>query len=241
MASPTPHAHTGATVLVVDDEELIRWSLAEHLRSEGYRVIEAENGLELLEKVADQSPDLLITDLKMPKLGGMEALRQLRERNDDLPVIVLTAHGAVDSAVLYREHAAKCGIDINVIREPSDGYWSSVWLQKPWCFSYWGGRPTEDWMFSTAYAEGAAWNETHWSHARFNQLLVEGRSELDDDKRRAIYYEMQQIVSDEGGAVVPMFNNYVNAVTTKLQIPDQVASNWNNDGHKLTERWWFKG
>lgn len=107
MASPTPHAHTGATVLVVDDEELIRWSLAEHLRSEGYRVIEAENGLELLEKVADQSPDLLITDLKMPKLGGMEALRQLRERNDDLPVIVLTAHGAVDSAVEATRLGAK--------------------------------------------------------------------------------------------------------------------------------------
>ncbi len=147
--------------------------------------------------------------------------------------------GAVDSAVLYREHAANAGIDINVIREPSDGYWSSVWMQKAWCFSYWGGRPTEDWMFSTAYAEGASWNETHWSHDRFNKLLAEGRSELDDSKRRAIYYDMQQICSDEGGAVVPMFNNYVNAVTTKLHIPDQVASNWNNDGHKMTERWWF--
>jgi DNA-binding NtrC family response regulator len=98
---------TGATILVVDDEELIRWSLSEHLRAEGYRVIEAENGLELLEKAAECSPDLILTDLKMPKLGGMEALRRLRQGDADLPVIVLTAHGAVDSAVEATRLGAK--------------------------------------------------------------------------------------------------------------------------------------
>ena len=56
--------------------------------------------------------------------------------------------GAVDAGVLYAEHAAKAGIEIEVVREPEDGYWSNVWLVKPWCASYWGGRPTEDWMFS---------------------------------------------------------------------------------------------
>ncbi|MFQ5954645.1 MAG: ABC transporter substrate-binding protein, partial [Kiloniellales bacterium] len=63
--------------------------------------------------------------------------------------------GAVDAAVLYKEHAAKAGIAIDVVREPNDGYWSAVWMNKPWCMCYWGGRPTEDWMFSTAYSDGA--------------------------------------------------------------------------------------
>ena len=58
--------------------------------------------------------------------------------------------GAVDAAVLYKEHATAAGIDINVVRESPDGYWADVWMQKGWCTCYWGGRPTEDWMFSTA-------------------------------------------------------------------------------------------
>jgi DNA-binding NtrC family response regulator len=96
-----------AFILVVDDEELIRWSLAEHLRGEGYDVEEAENGLQLLEKVTARTPDLILTDLKMPKMDGMEALRRLREQDADVPVIVLTAHGAVDSAVEATRLGAK--------------------------------------------------------------------------------------------------------------------------------------
>jgi DNA-binding NtrC family response regulator len=97
----------GATVLVCDDEELIRWSLSEHLRSEGYRVVEAEDGLDCLEKVAGSAPDLILTDIKMPRLDGMSALRKLREQDFDVPVIVLTAHGAVDTAVEATQLGAK--------------------------------------------------------------------------------------------------------------------------------------
>ncbi|MCH8000057.1 MAG: ABC transporter substrate-binding protein [Proteobacteria bacterium] len=146
--------------------------------------------------------------------------------------------GAVDAAVLYKEHAKKAGIEINVVREPNDGYWSDVWMKKAWCAVYWGGRATEDWMFSTAYAAGANWNDTFWSHDRFNKLLIEGRAELDDAKRREIYGEMQKIVRDEGGVVVPMFNNYVFAMSDKVQH-DEMAGNWDLDGNKAMERWWF--
>ncbi len=88
-----------ATILVCDDEELIRWSLREHLSAEGYRVVEAVDGLDCLDKMGSVGPDLLLTDLKMPKMGGMEVLRRLRSEGRDLPILVLTAHGAVDSAV----------------------------------------------------------------------------------------------------------------------------------------------
>jgi peptide/nickel transport system substrate-binding protein len=125
--------------------------------------------------------------------------------------------GAVDAAVLYKEHAANAGITIKVVREPNDGYWSNVWMQKAWSAVYWSGRPTEDWMFSTAYAAGASWNDTFWTHDRFNTLLVEARSELDEARRRVMYGEMQRIVRDEGGVVIPMFNNYVFAMNRKVQ------------------------
>ena len=146
--------------------------------------------------------------------------------------------GAVDAAVLYKEHAAKAGININVVREPNDGYWSNVWMQKPWCAVYWGGRPTEDWMFSTAYADGSPWNDTFWIHDRFNQLLRAARAELDQAKRREMYAEMQGIVSDEGGVVVPMFANYVFAMSTGVDH-DEMAANMDLDGNKGMERWWF--
>ncbi len=147
--------------------------------------------------------------------------------------------GAVDAAVLYSEKAAAAGININVVREPNDGYWTSVWMKKPWSAVYWGGRPTEDWMFSMAYAAGAAWNDSFWEHERFNMLLKEARSELDEAKRRAMYEEMQAIVSNEGGVVIPMFAAYVMAHSDKVAHPDQVAANWTMDGFRAVERWWF--
>lgn len=147
--------------------------------------------------------------------------------------------GAVDTAVLLKETAAGAGIDITVDRVPNDGYWSNVWLNKPWCACYWGGRPTEDWMFSTAYAADAAWNDTHWKNGRFNELLIEARSELDEAKRREMYFEMQQLVRDDGGAVVLAFADYIHAKSDKVQHTEVMAGNWTLDGGKIMERWWF--
>ena len=126
-----------------------------------------------------------------------------------------------------------------MVREPDDGYWSNVWLVKPWVASYWGGRPTEDWVFSQIYSSGADWNETHFEHERFNQLLIEARAELDTAKRREMYVEMQRILHDEGGAVVPLFLAYTHAARDRVHLPEQMASNWELDGHKNAERWWF--
>ncbi len=147
--------------------------------------------------------------------------------------------GAVDAAVLYKEHAKKAGIDIDVIREPIDGYWSRVWLKMPWCVSFWSGRPTEDWMFSLGYAQGAKWNATKWEHDGFNKLLIAARAELDETKRREMYVEMQRLVRDEGGVLIPMFLNYVYATTTRIQTEEKHAGNFGLDGNMNAERWWF--
>jgi len=150
--------------------------------------------------------------------------------------------GAVDSAVLFRENAAAAGITIDVVRVPDDGYWSNVWNTDNygWCACYWSGRPTEDAMFSVAYAADAEWNDANWKHENFNRLLKAGRVELDVGKRREIYYEMQQIVSDDGATLVPVFNNYIHAVAKDVIVhEDQMASNWANDGQRMWERWWM--
>lgn len=147
--------------------------------------------------------------------------------------------GAVDAGVLFAEKAAKTGITLNVVKEPNDGYWDNVWMKKPFAACYWGGRPTEDWMFATAYSSGAAWNDAFWEHEKFNKLLVAARSEQNEDNRRTMYYEMQDIVSNEGGEIVPMFANYVMATSKKIATPEKVAANWTMDGLRVLERWSF--
>jgi peptide/nickel transport system substrate-binding protein len=175
-------------------------------------------------------PDRAKFHLKQAGLDGLTV---------DIHLADTAFEGAINLGQLYAETAKAAGININVIREPDDGYWSDVWLVKPWCASYCGGRPTEDWMFSQVYSSGADWNEARWENERFNQLLVEARAELDPAKRREMYVEMQRIVSDDGGSVIPLFLAYTQAVTTKVGLPEMLASNWELDGHKNGERWWF--
>lgn len=147
--------------------------------------------------------------------------------------------GSIDGAVLYAENASKTnsGLKIEVERDPADGYWSNTWMNKGWYASYWGGRPSEDWMLSMAYAKEAAWNETFWDHAHFEKLLVSARSELDDSKRREMYVEIQTILHNEGGAVIPCFSNYVYAARDNIGH-DKIAGNWDMDGFRVAERWW---
>jgi peptide/nickel transport system substrate-binding protein len=146
--------------------------------------------------------------------------------------------GSIDTGILYHESAVKAGIDVHVVRAPADGYWTNTWMKVPWSMSYWAGRPTPDWMFTMAYASGADWNDTFWKHDRFNKILVEARSELDNNKRKEMYWELQQICSDEGGALIPMFQNHVWALSDKIGH-GQVAANQPMDGQKAIERWWF--
>ena len=147
--------------------------------------------------------------------------------------------GAVDAGVLYAETSKAPGITIEIVREPNDGYWSNVWRIKPFSACYWSGRVIEDQMFSTAYASGADWNDTVWEHERFNKLLKLGRTELNESRRRAMYEEMQHIVRDEGGTVIPMFASYVFATSSKLRPSDPMASDWDVDGERWMERWSF--
>src|SRR5262245_25514632 len=86
-------------ILVVDDEATARDGLAKLLHQEGYPVDVAADGQEALTAVIDNPPGLVITDLKMPNMDGMELLKQMRERGIEIPTIVATAFGEVSTAV----------------------------------------------------------------------------------------------------------------------------------------------
>jgi len=151
--------------------------------------------------------------------------------------------GAVDAAQLVAASAKQAGIEIEVVREPKDGYWSNVWNKKGWCACYWGGRPTQDWMYSAAYTSDTEWNDTAWketdSAKKFNEVVVAARSETDEATRKGQYFEAQQLLHDDGGAIVAMWANYIHAHSKELTHGENVAANWINDGNKIAERWWF--
>ncbi len=146
--------------------------------------------------------------------------------------------GAVDTAQLYQARAKECGIDIEIKRHPSDGYWSNVWRMDSWVMSYWSGRPTEDWQFTEGYLSTASYNDAFWKNEKFDKLLIAARVELDEAKRREMYVEMQRMVSNEGGQVIPVFAADLLAASDKL-AHGPVAVNWDMDGYKLADRWWF--
>jgi two-component system response regulator AtoC len=89
---------SNATILVVDDEQLIRWSLLERLRADGYEVLEAETGGEALEHVR-RGVDLVLLDYRLPDIDGVTVLRRIKEHDPDVLVILLTAYATVETAV----------------------------------------------------------------------------------------------------------------------------------------------
>jgi DNA-binding NtrC family response regulator len=100
-------------ILIADDELRLRRLLMVLLSNLGYTLIAAEDGIDALEKIESESPALVITDLRMPRMDGLELLRHLRENRPDIPVIVITAYGSIDSAV----EAMKAGA-VDYIQKP---------------------------------------------------------------------------------------------------------------------------
>lgn len=97
-----------AKILVVDDELNMRLVLSAMLKKEGYSVSTASDGIEALEIIQKDPVDVIVTDLKMPRLDGMGLLEKVTDRYPSLPVIIITAHGTVATAV----DALKKGLSI---------------------------------------------------------------------------------------------------------------------------------
>ncbi|MBT1159749.1 ABC transporter substrate-binding protein [Aminobacter anthyllidis] len=171
----------------------------------------------------------LFTEMEQRKFDPEKAAFHYKKSGHSGSVLLRTSDvafpGAVDAAQLYQQSAAKAGITLEVKREPGDGYWSEVWNKQPFSASYWGGRPTQDQMYSTAYYSKAEWNDTRFQREDFDKMLLAARSELDPAKRKQIYADMGQIVRDEGGVITPMFNDFIDATSAKV-------GGWVDDGNQ---------
>ena len=135
------------------------------------------------------------------------------------PIVLRTSQGAwpgsIDAALLFKESAQQAGMTIDVKREPNDGYWSDVWNVKPFSASYWFPRATQGQIFTVAYT--GDWNDTRFENAEFTELLRQTRTEADEAQRAQMYTRMQQLVHDNSGALIPVFNDYVDAIAKSVQ------------------------
>lgn len=94
-------------VIVCEDEKFIRWALAEHLRSSGFIVFEAENGVQCIEQVEKNNPDVILLDLRMPKMDGTTTLQKLRKEGINIPVFILSGFGVAGSTSEANELGAQ--------------------------------------------------------------------------------------------------------------------------------------
>src|SRR3977135_3361321 len=102
-------------VLIIDDQPSVRFGLRSLLEGEGYRVLEAMTGEEALPIVTDNAPQLILLDLRLPDIGGLDLLTRIKAIDDDVPIIMLTAHGTIETAI----QALKSGAE-NFLTKPFD-------------------------------------------------------------------------------------------------------------------------
>lgn len=162
----------------------------------------------------------LFTEFDQREYDPDKAAFHWKQSGYDQPILLRTSDnsfpGAPDAAALFQQSLAGAGIKLDIKREPNDGYWSEVWNNKPFCTSYWGGRPTQDQMFTTAYLSSADWNDTRFNNPGFDDLLIKARAELDPTVRKQMYADMGMILRDEGGLICPMFNDFIDATSDRI-------------------------
>ena len=93
-------------IMVVDDEHLIRWSLEQNLKKQGYEVVTAGTGEDALRLAREEQPDLVLLDYHLPGINGLEVLQRLKELDEDILVIMVTAQGGLETAVNTMRHGA---------------------------------------------------------------------------------------------------------------------------------------
>ena len=118
-------------------------------------------------------------------------------------------------AVVYKEQAALAGIRVEISEVPSDGYWSDTWRVMPFVGSHWGER-NADQALSEIFSCASTNNETYYCSEEFDQLLLDARSELDFDKRQALFQAAQVMVREESGVINPFFRLSNRILSTRV-------------------------
>ena len=115
--------------------------------------------------------------------------------------------GIEDAVLLMQANCSKIGFDLKVTKVPTDGYWGAVWMREPINVVTWNMRPTAQSQMAIQFGPGAAWNDTYWNNERMGVLLQEVLSVTDPAVRHEMMCEMQTLIHEGSGMVIPAFSN----------------------------------
>lgn len=169
--------------------------------------INAAYGPDFCSDLAIRDHDLDKAKFHLEKSGVTEAEIQVAE----------VAPGTTDIVLLMQREAHKIGLKLNINKVPNDGYWGAVWMKTPMNVTTWNMRPTANVMMNLAFAPTAPWNDSLWSNERMGQLLIESRAATDASLRHEMMCEMQTLISNESGMIIPAHRNYLDAKSDKIE------------------------
>ncbi len=156
-----------------------------------------------------------------------EAQRLLSEEyGSELPTIELfvspVSEGAMQMAEVYQAQMKEIGVDIELVIVPADGYWDEVWAVEPFFATGWSERPADQ-ILNEAYRSTAPWNETHWESAEFDAALDAARQELDFDRRKELYGDVQMLLWEQGGTLIPFHQSAIRVMSSDVSGIEEVA------------------
>ncbi len=124
--------------------------------------------------------------------------------------------GIEETCLMAQANCAKIGFDLKLKKVPTDGYWGAVWMKEPVNVVTWNMRPTANSQMAIQFGPGAAWNDTYWNNPRMGELLSLSLAETDPAKRHALYCEMQTLIHEGSGMVIPAFANITDATRDNI-------------------------
>lgn len=124
--------------------------------------------------------------------------------------------GIEDAVLLAQANCAKIGFDLKIKKVPTDGYWGAVWMNEPVNVVSWNMRPTAQVQMAIQFGPGAAWNDTYWNNDRMGELLSEVLSVTDPAKRHQMMCDMQTLIHEGSGMVIPAFSNINDGIANNI-------------------------
>lgn len=145
------------------------------------------------------------TDFKQRDVEGAKRLLAEAGHPDGLSIDLYTSTvppGALEMAEAYVAMAADAGIKVNLINAPAATYWSETWLKVPFMTAGWAARAPAE-ALSVAYRKNSRWPETHWYRDDYEAILDKAIATIDAGQRIELYKKAQQLLSEEGGTIIP--------------------------------------
>jgi peptide/nickel transport system substrate-binding protein len=145
---------------------------------------------------------------------------------------------AVDCAQIYQESLKKAGVELTVNKVSADGYWDNVWLKVPFCAVYWGRRLSADASLSLVFGSASAWNDSNWKVPEFDKLIEAARVELDDAKRKEMYFKAQEMIAEDGGQMCFAITDYLDGYAKNV-MGNTPHARYDLNDNRIAEKGWF--